>query len=610
MWNPESRTDARLGKDHHDKLTGEEWYRKIGGRRVPLFAASVADAIQHADPDVLTRDEVLTYYRTHEPFLTLESNQLLIEPAVESAALAAAKDVDLTPAPTLVYLVDTLAHGKEEAPYVVVAALDPAAAPPLGPFLPPGVAALKDDEIVLVDWKGSPITAKPGDAITLSYYPPEEHGESKLLTHEFKLAGTIPLSGPAADPGLTPEFPGVTDKLSIREWSPPPPFDAARIAARIKPNDESEQFWRDYRATPRAYVTLAAGQKLWGSRFGKLTSIRLAPKDGDLAKSKSAFETALLAHLKPDQAGLAFQPVKERSLKASQGSTDFAGLFLGFSFFLIVAALLLVGLLFRLNLDRRASEFGLLTAVGYHRWTIRLLLLGEGALLAVAGTVVGCLAAVGYTILLVQFLGAVWPGGALQSFLRPHYTVLSFLYGGAASLIVSVLTILWASFTLGRAAPTALLAGRTTNEGMAGVGKRPKWSLWIAIISLVAALATTAAGWFVPAGDNQAMTFFGGGALLLVACLAGTAAWMGGARHGLVEGGGWWGVARLGVRNAARHRVRSLLTAGLLASAVFLIVSVEAFRQQAANIGDHERPGRRVRPRRGVRPAHPPGPEK
>ena len=53
-------------------------------------------------------------------------------------------------------------------PYVVVAALDPAAAPPLGPFLPPGVSALKDDEIVLVDWKDSPLTAKPGDAITLT----------------------------------------------------------------------------------------------------------------------------------------------------------------------------------------------------------------------------------------------------------------------------------------------------------------------------------------------------------------------------------------------------------------------------------------------------------
>ena len=73
---------------------------------------------------------------------------------------------------------------------------------------------------------------------------------------------------------------------------------------------------------------------------------------------------------------------------------------------------------------------------------------------------------------------------------------------------------------------------------------------------------------------------------MLTACLSGMAAWMTGARHALVEGGGWWGVARLGVRNAARHRVRSLLTAGMLASAAFLIVSVEAFRQEAP--GGHD----------------------
>ncbi len=516
-----------------------------------------------------------------EDFLTLESRTLFIEPAFEKAALEAAKDTGLNSAPTLVYLADTLSYGDENVPYVVVAALDPAAPPPLGPFLPPGVKQLGDDEIVLAQWTDSPIAAKPGDTVTLKYYPPEENGEFKIQEAKFKLAGVIPMTGPADDRGLTPVLRGITDQKSIANWKNPPfPYDPSRVKLR------DDQYWKDHRATPRAYVNLAAGQKLWGSRFGSLTSIRLAPKDGgDLEKAKTAFEAALLSHLKPDQAGLAFQPVKEQSLKASNGSNDFGVLFICFSIFLIVAALLLVGLLFRLNLDRRASEFGLLTAVGYRRWTIRLLLLGEGTILAVVGTIVGCLAAVGYTILLVQFLGAVWPGGALQSFLRPHYTVLSFLYGGAASLVVSVLTILWASFTLGRVAPTALLAGRTTNEGMAGVGRRPKWSLWIAIISLVAALATTAGGWFVPAGDNQAMTFFGGGALLLVACLAGAAAWMSGARHGLVEGGGWWGVARLGVRNAARHRTRSLLTAGLLASAVFVVIAVEAFRQQAATTG-------------------------
>ena len=74
-------------------------------------------------------------------------------------------------------------------PYVVVAALDPAAPPPLGPFLPTGVSALKDDEIVLAEWPGSPLTAKPGDTITLSYYPPEQHGEFKLAHGDIQAGG-------------------------------------------------------------------------------------------------------------------------------------------------------------------------------------------------------------------------------------------------------------------------------------------------------------------------------------------------------------------------------------------------------------------------------------
>ena len=47
-----------------------------------------------------------------------------------------------------------------------------------------------------------------------------------------------------------------------------------------------------------------------------------------------------------------------------------------------------------------------------------------------------------------------------------------------------------------------------------------------------------------------------------------------------VEGHGLWSVARLGIRNAARHPGRSMLTAGLLASAAFLLVAVEAFRRR------------------------------
>jgi len=74
----------------------------------------------------------------------------------------------------------------------------------------------------------------------------------------------------------------------------------------------------------------------------------------------------------------------------------------------------------------------------------------------------------------------------------------------------------------------------------------------------------------------RAMTFFGSGGLLLIACLAALSGWMRSTRYHTVEGHGLWSVARLGIRNAARHPGRSLLTAGLLASAAFLIVAVEA----------------------------------
>lgn len=78
----------------------------------------------------------------------------------------------------------------------------------------------------------------------------------------------------------------------------------------------------------------------------------------------------------------------------------------------------------------------------------------------------------------------------------------------------------------------------------------------------------------------RAMTFFGSGSLLLIASLTALSGWMRSSRSRTVEGHGLWSVARLGIRNAARHPGRSLLTAGLLASAAFLLVAVEAFRRR------------------------------
>ena len=83
-------------------------------------------------------------------------------------------------------------------------------------------------------------------------------------------------------------------------------------------------------------------------------------------------------------------------LREARGATDFGQLFLAFSIFLIVSAALLVGLLFRLGVEQRAREVGLLRAVGYTTSRIRRLFAAEGLVVTAVGSVVGIAGAIGY----------------------------------------------------------------------------------------------------------------------------------------------------------------------------------------------------------------------
>lgn len=565
LQSPNDRAAAllkRLDRNKDGVLQPREWRDRL--------AESVAHAI--AANGELTRSGIESYYRKNQDYLSLESRHIILEPPLASAALTAAKDTGLRAAPMLIYLANSIRSGAWDVPYSVVAALDPEATAPLGPFLPASAKTLADDQIVLADWSGF-AGIKPGDPVEVSYFEPEQHGTPRELTAKFRFAGYVPLSGVSGDSDLTPEFPGITDKLDLKSWDPPFPYDNKRVKKR------DEDYWREYRTTPKAYVTLKKGQELWGSRFGNLTSIRLAGGT-DLQTAKEKYTRALLQQLEPARGGFVFEPVKADALQASAGGTDFSGLFIGFSFFLIVAALLLVGLLFRLNLDRRAAEVGLLLATGYRSATVRRLLLAEGGVIALGGTILGTAAAMAYAGLLVRFLGAIWPGGQLATLLQPHFTALSLALGAVGSLVVSVLTIAWAVRVLGKVAPPALLRGQTATPESAGPA-RIRWSRYIIAGSLLLAAVLEVVAFFVKDHEMQAGAFFGSGSLLLTACLAGLWAWLRGSRQHPVEQGGWWGVAKLGVRNAARYPSRSLLTAGLLASAAFLLVVVEAFRRHA-----------------------------
>ena len=115
---------------------------------------------------------------------------------------------------------------------------------------------------------------KPGDTVTLDYYLWKEEGRLESATATFRLAAIVPLQGEAADPDLVPDYPGITETLHLADWDPPFPVDLKRI----RPKDE--EYWDRHRTTPKAFVPLAVGQKLWGHRLGRVTSIRLVPAQG------------------------------------------------------------------------------------------------------------------------------------------------------------------------------------------------------------------------------------------------------------------------------------------------------------------------------------------
>ena len=103
-----------------------------------------------------------------------------------------------------------------------------------------------------------------------------------------------------------------------------------------------------------------------------MTSVRLfAPPGEGLAAARDRFAAALREALDPLSLGFVVYPARSLALEASAGVTDFGLYFVYFSFFLVVSALLLASLFFRLGVEQRLREIGLLRATGFPATAIR-----------------------------------------------------------------------------------------------------------------------------------------------------------------------------------------------------------------------------------------------
>jgi ABC-type antimicrobial peptide transport system permease subunit len=456
---------------------------------------------------------------------------------------------------------------------------------------------LPEDEIILTSWAADDLKAQVGDRIRVIYFEPETtHGEPREKSVEFRLKAIAPLTEPKSgftrrapavfdqrptifnDPDLTPEVKGITDQASISDWDAPFPFDYKLIRS------QDDTYWENHRTTPKAYISMAKAQQLWSSRFGSVTNIRIPAHEGF---TKESVEQRILdeAERQGQRFGLDFIPVKQQGLAAASGTTPFDVLFLLLSMFIIAAAIVLVWLLFRLGVEQRAAEIGLLLALGWTRPKVRNLLVLEGTIVAACGALIGAIGGVGYAWLMLVGLRTWWVGAIATPFLTLYVTPRSLLIGFFLGVVVSVLTTWFALGKVKRAVVRTLLNGeiRTSDNRNGSRGAASKWIQLLAVVLFVAAIILVLLAAQL-GGEMQAVALLGAGAALLVALVLLVIAQFqsAGRRIALL---GNPALVRLAVRNAARHVGRSAATIALVASAAFLIVAVSAFRASPTTQG-------------------------
>ena len=167
--------------------------------------------------------------------------------------------------------------------------------------------------------------------------------------------------------------------------------------------------------------------------------MRVTPAAGAVAAQapRDRFDAALLdARSIRRPAGIAARSgPRAKALAASRGSTDFGEYFVYFSFFLVASALVLAALFFRLGVEQRAREVGLLRAVGFSTPRVRRLFAAEGLLLAVDRQRRSASPARSATApLMMAGLRTWWSGAVGTTALTLHVSPISLVAGAAGAM--------------------------------------------------------------------------------------------------------------------------------------------------------------------------------
>jgi ABC-type lipoprotein release transport system permease subunit len=466
--------------------------------------------------------------------------------------------VDGIPAvhPVTSYLVNGITIGEKSTPYSIGASADPKTVS----FLPDDLAP---NEVVLNSWVAEDLNARVGDPVELSYY---QTGTSGLLVEEsssFTVRSIIPIEGLAGDRAWMPNFPGISEAEVPSDWDAGLPLVMDRI------RDKDEDYWEEYRGTPKLFLPIEAGKNIWSTRWGDFTALRIpVGKQVDL-------EPDILDVLRPEMNQLLVQNFRSHAQASASSAVDFGGLFVGMSFFLILAALGLVAMLFQFCLLQRNREAALLGSLGIKGKQLMRWRLGEGFLILIAGCIVGLPLSAWYTKRILAFLETIWAGQTSAPTFVFHADPMT-LSIGVVSFLVMSLFVLW--LALRRQAKQSLSIRLKSNVEETTLTSGRPWKTQVLVAAGVVLGLGSVSGSLMPA---QGAFYMAGVSLLIAGLSYCRLRLLKSASHNSNQE---MDTSYLGKLNISSRVSRSLTVVGLIASAVFMVLSVASFRK---HVGDN-----------------------
>lgn len=486
----------------------------------------------------------------------LSSDRVFIDRKISEAVREVAGPSD----GVLTYFVNGIRHGEDETPYSTVTA----AGSQTHSLFPD---ELPEDGMIVSEWLAADLDLETGDEVEIRYFIVMNGRDLVEETAKFRVAGVLPMSSPELNADWSPQFPGLAGAESCGDWEPGVPVDLDALG------DEDQKYWEEHRLTPKAFISLQAGQQLWENRFGDLTGIQFLTGRLD----EQGFEAALKERLRPADFGLQLRNVRGEAEAAVADSLDFGVLFAAMSFFLVVAALILTGLLFAFGVEQRADQIGLCLALGIPKRRVRAWFLTEAAVISVLGAVAGTVAGILYTRIALWGLSGIW-AEAVAGMQFVYHANLSSLAGAAiGSVALSMAVVYIASRILMRIEPKALISG---SYAVGRVWRKPLVkcvSFWLGLAMLLGGVGMV----FAPAATSQAEqeAFFGSGSMLLIAGVCGCIlTWRAMEQRGERWKGSLWALGR---SYALGRKGRSLSIVAIMAAGVFMVTATNSMRLNA-----------------------------